>query len=131
MRVEPIRFWTGTKSNFLNRFVALASRLELLDLEIFENLQFYRVDSVSKGIDSKPMYTFLTELELQVESIREVLESIQTFLNFENKESERRYKAIHFLGYLNSFHKIRTVSLGLEGPAGLTTRLMAIADHRE
>ncbi|MED6135249.1 hypothetical protein PIB30_044607 [Stylosanthes scabra] len=25
----------------------------------------------------------------------------------------------------------RTVRLGLEGPAGLTTRLMATADHRE
>ncbi|MED6116034.1 hypothetical protein PIB30_096382 [Stylosanthes scabra] len=71
MRVEPIRFWIETKSNFLNRSAALASPLEPLDFEIFENLQFDRVDSVSKGIDSYPLYTFLTELELQVESIRE------------------------------------------------------------
>ncbi|MED6115388.1 hypothetical protein PIB30_089993 [Stylosanthes scabra] len=54
-RVEPIRFWTKPKSDFLNRFVVLVSRLELLDLENFENLQVERVDSVSRGIDSKPL----------------------------------------------------------------------------
>ncbi|MED6184809.1 hypothetical protein PIB30_051023 [Stylosanthes scabra] len=34
---------------FSNRFVALASRLELLDLENFENSRTERVDSVSGG----------------------------------------------------------------------------------
>ncbi|MED6184448.1 hypothetical protein PIB30_047512 [Stylosanthes scabra] len=65
MRVEPIRFWTEPKSDFLNRFVVLASRLELLDLENFENLRIERVDSVSRGIDSKPYLGLKTELELQ------------------------------------------------------------------
>ncbi|MED6222033.1 hypothetical protein PIB30_060590 [Stylosanthes scabra] len=55
---------------FSNRFVALASRLELLDLENFENSRTERVDSVSGGIDSSPSPVKETELELQVESIR-------------------------------------------------------------
>ncbi|MED6164490.1 hypothetical protein PIB30_090586, partial [Stylosanthes scabra] len=71
VRAEPIRFWTVAKTNFLNRFATLASRLELLNLEKFQELTFERVDLVRNGIDSKPFYTFLTKLELQVESIRE------------------------------------------------------------
>ncbi|MED6133997.1 hypothetical protein PIB30_033420 [Stylosanthes scabra] len=49
----------------------MASRLKLLNLENFKNLHPRRVDSVRRGIDSKPLYTFLTELKLQVESIQE------------------------------------------------------------
>ncbi|MED6149502.1 hypothetical protein PIB30_063190 [Stylosanthes scabra] len=78
------------KTKFLNRFAILASRLELLDFKDFKNLHPKRVDSVRRGIDSKPFYTFLTELELQVESIREILESIRAFLNLENEESDMR-----------------------------------------
>ncbi|MED6123050.1 hypothetical protein PIB30_045674, partial [Stylosanthes scabra] len=94
---EPIRFWAGTQASNLNRFVrgtesTRTSRLELLDFEDFKNLHPKRVDSVRRGIDSKPFYTFLTELELQVESIREILESIRAFLNLENEEFDRRYK---------------------------------------
>ncbi|MED6156627.1 hypothetical protein PIB30_016173 [Stylosanthes scabra] len=92
VRAEPIRFWAVAKTKFLNRFAILASRFELLDFEDFKNLHPRRVDSVRRGIDSKPFFTFLTELELQVESIREILESIRAFLNLENEESDRKYK---------------------------------------
>ncbi|MED6150666.1 hypothetical protein PIB30_074632 [Stylosanthes scabra] len=98
VRAEPIQFWAVAKTKFLNRFAILASRLKLLDFEDFKNLYPRRVESVRRGIDSKPFYTFLTELELQVESIRESLESIRAFLNLENEEFDRRYKVIHFLG---------------------------------
>ncbi|MED6133759.1 hypothetical protein PIB30_031075 [Stylosanthes scabra] len=50
MSVEPIRFWTEPKSDFLNRFVVLASRLDALGLR--KILGTYKLSESIRANDS-------------------------------------------------------------------------------